>query len=270
MPGHLTRILSDIHYGDRASIVGNLGQLQPLTESAACLVLNGDTLDTRAGPLPAHTQTCREEVQAFAASLPEAVLISGNHDPDLVPKHMLELAGGQVIVTHGDVLFDDIVPWGRDAHLIRRRIAAALAARVGGRLGLDERFAIWRAVAATIPQRHQSERNPLKYAVRFAADTVWPPLRIVRILRAWKRAPSLAADFAREHWPGARFIVIGHTHRPGVWSPAGGPVVINTGSFCPPLGGFAVDIEPARLQVRQIQRRGHAFHADRLIATFAL
>lgn len=265
------RILSDIHYGDRASRVAQLAQLRPLTAAVRELVFNGDTLDTRRGPRPDHTAICQAEVQAFAASGPAVTMLSGNHDPDFVSQHVLELAAGRIVVTHGDIFFDEIVPWGRDAQVIRTRIAAMVAANPHrGRVTLDERFAIWRRVAASIPQRHQSERNRLKYAVQFAADTVWPPLRILRILRAWKAAPMLAARFAREHWPGAEFVVLGHTHRPGVWQPPGGPVIINTGSFCPPIGGLAVDVANTALQVRRIQRHAGEFHAGGLVAEFRL
>lgn len=265
------RIISDIHYGDRASQVNRLGQLEPLRQDAHQLVLNGDTLDTRDGPRPDHTAACRAEVQVFATSGQPTILVSGNHDPDLTSQHHLTLAAGQVIVTHGDIFFDDIVPWGTDRHVIRKRIHAALAEPPHfGRALLEDRFAIWRRVAASVAQRHQSERNPLKYAVKFAADTVWPPLRVFRILRAWRDAPELAARFAREHWPGAKFIVVGHTHRPGVWSFPDGPVVINTGSFCPPGGGLAVDIDDSRLCVRRICRQAGEFHTGETVREFRL
>lgn len=271
MAGQRVRIFSDLHYGDRASLVSRLAQLNPLLAETDQLLLNGDTLDTRAGPRPEYTAACRSEVQAFAATGPDVTFVSGNHDPDLTTQHHVALAGGQVVVTHGDIFFDDIVPWGNDRHEIRKRIAAALAEPPHlGRVGLEDRFAIWRRVAATMHQRHQSERHPLKYAVMFAADTVWPPLRVFRILRAWRDAPAMAAAFAREHWPGAKFIIVGHTHRPGIWSSPGAPVVINTGSFCPPGGGFAVDVHASTLRVRRIRRKRSDFHAGETVAEFRL
>lgn len=265
------RILSDIHFGDRASQVGRLEQLEPLRREAEHFVFNGDTLDTRPGPDPGYTAACRAEVERYAGADGGVTLLSGNHDPDLTPRHELELAGGQVLVTHGDIFFDDIVPWGRDRHIIRKRIAAELAGRPNlGRVSLGTRFEIWRRVAASVPQRHQSVRHPLKYALLFAADTVWPPARVFRILHAWRHAPALAAKFAREHWPGARFIIVGHTHRPGIWSTREGPVIINTGSFCPPGGGYAVDVAGATLRVRRIRRRADTFAAGEMVREFRL
>lgn len=272
VPAPRIRILSDIHYGDRASRVNRLEQLRPLmTTVSQEVVWNGDTLDTRRGPNPAHTENCRAEVRAFASSETPVTLLSGNHDPDLGSRHALELAGGRIIVTHGDVFFDEIVPWGRDAAMIRRRIAAALAVYPDPpNVALADRFLVWRAVAAEIPQRHQSERSRLKYALHFAMDTVWPPLRILRILRAWRDAPKMAAAFAQKHWPGAEFLIMGHTHRPGIWRNDHGPVVINTGSFCPPAGGMIADLHSHSLEVRRVQNRRGQFHPGEPLAEFPL
>jgi predicted phosphodiesterase len=269
----LIRIFSDMHYGDRLSRVDRLAQIRPLLDGVTGVVLNGDTVDTRVGPNPQHTADCRAHVQAFVqdcAGLP-ITFLTGNHDPDFSPHHLLEQAGGRVLVTHGDILFDNIVPWSRDARTMARRIAAAYRdVAPADRPTLATRFAIWRRVAASIPQRHQSERDPLKYAVHLAADTVWPPWRFLRVIHAWRSAPELAAHFVRRHHPRAGFIVIGHTHRPGVHCMPDGIVAINTGSFCPPLGGYAVDLSEERLEVRRIDFVRGEFRPGGTVAKFPL
>jgi predicted phosphodiesterase len=272
VPGERIRILSDIHFGDRASLVGQLRQLRPLFDGVSRLVLNGDTLDTRPGPLPAHTAACRDEVlDFFPRAVPEVTYLTGNHDADLSPHHRLELAGGQVFVTHGDIVFDDIVPWSQDAALIEEQIGRRLAAIPGAeRENLDRRLLIWREVAGSIPQRHQSEQRGWKHLVHYVADTVWPPTRVWRVLRAWRDQPRLSAALVRRHLPQARFVVTGHIHRPGIWRHARGPTAINTGSYTPPLGETCVDLEPGRLMVRAIIRRGREFLPGRTIAEFPL
>ena len=112
----LTRIFSDLHYGERVSVVQNLAQLDPLLAGIAGLVLNGDTLDTRPGPHPATIQEVRRALADYLRATP-TVMLTGNHDPDISTTHLHELAGARVLVTHGDIMFDDIVPWGRDAQL---------------------------------------------------------------------------------------------------------------------------------------------------------
>jgi predicted phosphodiesterase len=272
VPGKLVRILSDLHFGDHASRVDELTQLNPLLDGVAHLVLNGDTLDTRPGPRPAFTAECRAAVTAFfPARVPQTTYLTGNHDADFSPEHRLDLADGRVFVTHGDIFFDDIVPWSHDAAFIGRRLAEefhALPREFHDQL--DHRLALYRRVAAAIPQRHQSERHKLKYVLHYLADTIWPPLRIVRVLRAWRHAPGLAAEVARRHRPSARFVVKGHTHRPGVWRMPDGVTVINTGSFCPPLGGSCVDVTTDTVAVRRIELRAGEFHAGETLGMFRL
>jgi predicted phosphodiesterase len=268
----LIRIVSDVHYADRSSRVRSLSQLRPLLEGATSIIFNGDTLDTRPDRNPQRTADRRLEVLDFFASAGTPVtFLTGNHDPDLSGQHAVELEAGRILVTHGDVLFDTIVPWAKDAATIRQKVIAALAALpADGGSRLDGRLAAFRSVAATIPQRHQSEPDPLHYALRLADDTVWPPQRALSILRAWREAPARAAALARRHRPRARFIVIGHTHIPGVWRTATGIVVINTGSFCRPFGAMAAEITSGRIRIRRIDFRQGGFHPGPKVAEFGL
>lgn len=274
MARELTRILSDVHYGDRASRVHDLDQLRPLVADVDAVVFNGDTLDTRAGPRPQHTATCLAQVRAFTQSADAPItLLTGNHDPDISSDHWVSFAHGEVFVVHGDVLFEDIVPWGRDARIIRGMVAQAINnrdPRALDQISLEERMKIWRTISTSIPQRHQSERNLWKYALHFAVDTVWPPTRFFQIFRAWHREPQLATQLVRRQRPAAKFVILGHTHRPAIRRIAGGPVIINTGSFTAPFGGYAVDITPGVLQVRRTAYRDGRFCPGPVVAEFSL
>lgn len=272
MGGQLIRIISDVHYADRGSRVRSLDQLRPLLDGATSFVFNGDTLDTRHGKLPQRTAQKRAEVLDFFRALATPVtFLTGNHDPEISGEHALEFAGGAVLVTHGDLLYESVVPWSRDAEMIRARIIAALAALPDGAdASLEGRLSAYRSVAATIPQLHQSETNPIRYAIRLAGDTVWPPQRALTIIKAWREAPDRAAALAIAHRPKARFIAIGHTHRAGVWKTRSGIVVINTGSFCGPLGPMLAEITEDRIVVRHVASRRGAFHPGAEVANFSL
>jgi len=272
VPGELIRILSDIHYGERSSRVRSLDQLRPLFNGATSLLFNGDTLDTRPGPKPEVTARIRGEVRAFFSTLGVPVMfLTGNHDPDLSPHHLADLAGGQVFVTHGDILFDTIVPWGQDVALICERMNIALAFHPDWEdRPLEERLEVVRQVAAAIPQRHQSEQHSLKYALRFAMDTVWPPTRIAKVLRAWREVPRRAASLLQKDRPLARFALFGHTHHPGIWRLPSGATVINTGAFCRPFSSFIVDLSPGHLVVRRVTTRRGEYHPGGKVAEFAL
>jgi len=266
------RILSDLHYGERCSRIRAPSQLGPLMRGPGTLVLNGDTLDTRRGPDPAHNARCLAEVRDyFSGAGPAVTYLTGNHDPDMSECHFLDLAGGRVFVTHGDILFQDIVPWGMDAPALGRLVEDGLAALGGrGTASLRELAAVYRRAAAAVGQRHQAERNGPRYVMKTARDSVWPPWRLLRVLKAWRDMPALAGELAARHRPGARFVVTGHTHRPGVWRRQNGLVVINTGSFCRPFLGVAVDIHPGRLSVMRIREHGGEFIPGGEIAAFPL
>ena len=272
MAAQTTRIISDLHYGEHACRVGRLAQLRPLLAGVGHLVINGDALDTRPGPRPEHTADRIAEVRSFfAREVARASFLTGNHDADFSELHSLDLAGGAVFVTHGDVFFDDIVPWSQDAPLIRRRLAAEFEAGPENlRHDLPHRYAVFRRVAARIPQRHQSEASRLKYTVHYLIDTVWPPLRMLRVLRTWHVAPRLAIELTRRHRPQARFVISGHTHRPGIWREPNGIVAINTGSFCPPLSGQCVDLTATTLSVRPLEYRNGEVHPGTPVAEFPL
>jgi len=268
----ITRIVSDVHYGDRSSRVRSLAQLRPLLAGADAFILNGDTVDTRPDKDRAGTEEKRREVLDFfgSAGIP-VTFLTGNHDPDMSRLHELGLEGGRILVTHGDILFESIVPWSQDAAMIRSKVIAALAAVPDdGTCDLESRLSAFRSVAGTIPQRHQSERDPLRYALRLAGDTVWPPDRALKILRAWREAPGRAAALARRHRPKAGFVMIGHTHKPGVWKMASGLVVINTGSFSQPFGALVAEVETGGVRVRRVDYKGGEFHPGRTVSEFPL
>jgi hypothetical protein len=137
-------------------------------------------------------------------------------------------------------------------------------------LSLEAHLRIIRRVAASIPQRHQAEPHPVKFALRFAKDTVWPPTRVLKVLRAWSQAPARAAALLARHRPAARFAILGHTHRPGVWTMPSGATVINTGAYGRPFGSFAVDIGDEHLVVRRVALRSGEYRLGRTVASFPL
>ena len=94
------------------------------------------------------------------------------------------------------------------------------------------------------------------------------PWAISQVLWYWLVIPGIAARFAREHVPDARFVIVGHTHRPGIWR-RNGRTVINTGSYGFPGRPRAVVIEERELSVWPIRTMGDHYELDaRPIRTF--
>ncbi|MCU0793291.1 MAG: hypothetical protein MUE42_10700 [Opitutaceae bacterium] len=266
------RIFSDLHFGDRRSTLDRLAALDPLLAGADEIVLNGDSLDT---VIPGHAPRLAALRDHFAASSRAVHWISGNHDPDISAEAELLLAEGRVWITHGDVLFDGIAPWSHHAPELARLLANVPPPPPGSPAASN-------ALADRL-RRHRSACAALMASPAFIAPgtlprplrllrTLFPPRRLLAILRAWRDTPRLAIALARRHHPQARVVVIGHTHRPGVWRPRTetDPWVINTGAFARPLGGAFVELHGERVLVRRIVRRAGAFYPGRTLADFTL
>lgn len=265
------RIISDLHYGDRVSAVHDLAQLAPLLEGTRTLLLNGDTTDTRPGPNPDVAVQVRAELDDFIRhASAEVRCLTGNHDPDITPHHHAEFANGTVLATHGDILFDNIVPWGRDAELAMDLVNQARLDSHPAGDELQRLLQAHRHAAARIPQRHQAERRGLQYFTSFVTDTLWPPSRIFHIVNSWRQFPARAKKLLDLHRPNARFFIGGHTHWPGIWQTRDGFVFINTGSYCPPCGRLMVDVAGDQLTVRNIRKHRGDFHPGNIIREFAL
>lgn len=265
------RILSDLHLGNHASTVRTAEVILPLFEGTGTIVLNGDTFDHRhreRGKAPTYPVEMFEELAERAGT--NLVVIAGNHDPDASSVHHLDLMDGQILVTHGDVLYPEIAPWSQFAEQFREMIRKELD-ELENPVGhsLEHLLATNKSVARQIltqphfyfPTNEGFYRHLLRY--------LWPPSRIPRILGSWRKLPTSAAKLAEDHRPDARFVIVGHTHYPGVWTRQG-RCVINTGSFLPLLGRRLVDIHEDHLEVRKISRRGGVFHPGRVVRRFKL
>lgn len=252
-----TRILSDLHYGHPATFVRDLRQLAPLLEGARRVVFNGDSVEMRFVRERERGAAHFAQLAAFCGEAGvEALFLTGNHDPALTALHHLDLAGGAVFVTHGDVFFHGLSPWSWEWRALREAHTRFL--REAGReqapeaVALEPQLAAARLAARAIetlgPRPHHAGR--LRSLPDLARE-VWPPWRPLRMIDCWLKAPARAAAFAARHRPGAKVFLVGHTHRAGIWK-RGGCTVVNTGSFLPYSGVFAVDLLPGEVVVRKI------------------
>jgi predicted phosphodiesterase len=268
VPALLTRILSDLHLGDERSSLRDAAQLSPLLEGVDTLVLNGDTCDTQHDLGPAEVAALKG---FFGARVPAVAYITGNHDPDISGAHELSLADGRVWVTHGDVLFDDLAPWSRLRPELARRLALIRPCHPAANWeNISTRLPMMREACLKLPCEHASAPGGgALIKLRRAARDLFPPNRALAMLRTWAAAPRLAARLAAAQRPAARVVVCGHVHFPGVWR-HGGRLVVNTGSFSPPLGARGVDLTGETVRVRCVERRGGMFHPGRVVAEFPL
>lgn len=262
------RVFSDLHFGNRASLVTSPRSVAPLFEGMGTVILNGDTFDLR------HAQSegtdsvpvCPFETLAAQAGC-RLIKIAGNHDPDCSPIHHLDLMEGRVLVTHGDVLYPEIAPWSRFATQFRAMIEDELA-ELGHPEGhtLEHLLETNKKVAREILNQPDFYFPTNEGFFRHLMRYLWPPFRVLRILDCWRRLPGCAVELAERHRPGASILIMGHTHFPGVWKRRD-RTVINTGSFLPWLGRLCVDLDPDRVEVRRIRHRDGQFLPGRVVRT---
>ncbi len=258
------RIVSDLHLAHPASLVKNVWQLEPLLAGAGTVVFNGDTTEQRLPETRKTAERYLETLRKLCADLGvEPVFLSGNHDPE-GGEHSLELLGGRFLVTHGDVLFPDVTPWGRDAAKLREHRERVLR-EIGE--GEPEWEALLRACkeasASTDVWRREIPDSRRAWLMRILRET-GHPLRALQVIRAWATLPGRAAVAAEEHRPGARWIAVGHTHLPGWWR-RGERVVFNTGAYLPWLARTMVEISAESVSMCRVERDGKFFRRGKTI-----
>lgn len=271
-----TIIISDTHLGRPKGTAGTPEELRPLWSGADRLIINGDVSELSDPRYRARAarMVCRLQDLCDADGV-ELVLLSGNHDPLMTDVRELDLAGGQVHLTHGDVLHPAISPWSTHAEELaywNRRALAMLGRqarrRSSGRLAAAQ-FAAARVagvegaatgeLAETLDDPRSRRARTLARG-RALALTLW----------GWQTTPRRAAEYLLEHRPHARFFVFGHLHRAGIWE-FDGHVLINTGSYGAPCRPRAVVLEDGELRVHPVvlAPHGHSL-AARPTARFRL
>lgn len=259
-------VLSDLHVGHPACFVTDPEQLAPLFRDAATVVFNGDSVEMLWLCNREHAQIQVERIAAVCqAQAARPVFLNGNHDPMISSASYLDLAGGAVLATHGDILFHEVAPWSRDSRVVGPSHSKILQEmNEAARADLTERLIAVKRASLGL-EMHEPRRSGRGFAgVAVALREGWPPWRALKIVHCWMQTPGLAAALADQYRPRARFVLIGHTHYAGVWQ-RGERVVVNTGSFLPFSGRSAVRITPERLEVRRIVRNGKQWDFGRLL-----
>lgn len=264
-------VVSDTHIGHTASMVRDPEQLAPLVSGARTVIFNGDTVEM----LWKHNrERAREQLRRLAGVCrregARPVFVNGNHDPFVSAINHLDLAGGEIMLTHGDILFHEVAPWSRDA-----RVLGPLRNRLLQRMKNDELedferqllAAKWASLA--LEMKDPCSPGGMLPTLRMAMRELWPPWRCLRILRFWMETPARAAGLARMFRPDARFVMIGHTHNPGVWN-VDGRVIVNTGAYLPFSRRLAVRIDDQQVRVHRVSRRGKDFRLGRNLKVFPL
>ena len=205
--------------------------LRPLITGAATVIFNGDTWQELAHQFYARSsemlgelqQLCREEGA-------QAVFLSGNHDPGWPGPGFVELAGGRIVISHGDALLFDGSPWKREILVGGKRVMELWLQHPQADRDVEERLRLARKIARELCSvEYPTGRNILERTW----DAVVPPRRAVKMIEAWLTQGTEGAKFCDRYFPQAEILVIGHFHHHGSWL-RDGRRIVNTGSFMAP------------------------------------
>jgi len=259
------RVLSDLHLGHTVSRIGRVSALRPLIAGAGTVIFNGDTWQELAEPFRQRAALMLRELQALCAGEgAEAVFLPGNHDPSWPGRGWVELAGGRIIVTHGDALLRAGAPWKREV-----MVGSRLVDEIWNRYpGADSDPVLRLEVAREVARELCSVEYPLgRHILQRAWDAVTPPQRALWMLAAWFTQGPAGGRFCERYFPKAEVLVIGHFHHSGCWR-SGGRTVINTGSFLDPGRAHWVEWNEGWLVQGEIHEGPDACQMDRRLATW--
>jgi UDP-2,3-diacylglucosamine pyrophosphatase LpxH len=253
-----TVIISDTHLGRLHGAALSAPALRPLWQGADQFIINGDVAEIH------HPDqwgdAARQTMQLYDLCETDGVhltMLSGNHDPFISDIRHLQLADGAVFVTHGDVLHPALAPWSPAAQRIRAAYDQAMAAMVN-----DSRDELEQRLEAAQHASHAEWQGLKREAGRSTLlGLMRRPWALVQVLLYWMRVPYLGERFLVRHAPDARFLIIGHTHRPGIWT-INDRVIINTGCYGFPGTPRAVILEDGVLQVYRIRLHHDVYQMD--------
>lgn len=263
------RVFSDLHLGHRVSRIERVEALRPLVAGAGTVVFNGDTWQELAEPFRERSARMLEELRAICVEEgAEVVFLPGNHDPGWPGKGWLELAGGKIIVTHGDAVLRAGSPWKREILEGEARVEELWRKYPKADRDAAERVELARRISRDLC----SVEMPFgKSLLQRVWDALRPPKRAVKMLQAWLVQGRAGAVFCKRYFPEAEILVMGHFHRAGCWRKKG-RTVINTGSYMNPGRAYwvewsdgwltwgAIDESPEICRIGKTRRRWRVGH----------
>ncbi|MCK5113521.1 MAG: metallophosphoesterase family protein [Phycisphaerae bacterium] len=266
-------LFSDLHLCSKSHHhwQGELERLRGLWADAKTVIFNGDSISWKIARHHDQCEKIRDEITDYFRSHGlETVFIAGNSDQEVCSRDYQFIRDEKILVLHGHAIFKSVSPWNYHAAKIKQlRHEFLESIPQTSRNTLD--VATQSARTATVEIQRQCMNNRCKtglssyiFLKRHNFRTL---MRISKILKSWKTAPKLGADFMERYAPQAKFLIMGHTHRSGVWK-IGERIIINTGSIKKPRTALYIRIENDVLKVFRIRRDKKQLICGQLVEEF--
>ena len=266
----MIRVLSDLHWGHKASLIKASESLEGLVREADKVIFNGDTLEQKFEDSPSRLKKPLPSLAQFRDLLEkwdiEPIFLTGNHDPCISNAHYCELNSGEILVTHGDAIFRSVAPWSSNKKILENAVKRGLARSTA----TQSFYSYLQMFKDASLEEHAlvQDYDPTVWGkIQIFLRQAWPPTRALTILKCWQEAPEKAVEFVNKFGKTPQFLIIGHTHKPNI-TKLGSTTVINTGSFLPRPGATALDIDSDGLTARKIIKRKGRFSTDDIISRF--
>lgn len=225
------RILSDLHLGHPVARLAHAEDLRPLISGAGTVIFNGDAWQELDPPYAEKSRGMLDDLRKLCAEEGvDTVFLPGNHDPGWDGDGWVELAGGRILVTHGDSMMRAGSPWKREILAAKERIDELWAEYPAAGFDVRARLDLAKQIARELCTVEQPFGKSLLQRI---TDALVPPERALRILEAWLFQGEAGAEFCERYFPQAEVLIAGHFHHAGCWH-RNGRRVINTGSFMNP------------------------------------
>lgn len=252
---HQTLIISDTHLGKPRGATAQA--LRPIWQGVDELVINGDTAEVQVPWLRGAAVRELDRLEQLARQDGvKLTLISGNHDAYLTDQRCLQLANAHILVMHGDALHPAVAPWTRYAKPLAQRTEREIAkARTDD---LASRLDIAQHVGHSEFLREYVLSSLGENALR---RILARPLEVPLVLKYWRSEPALAERFLMRYAPQTKVLIVGHSHRRGVWK-RGERTIINTGAFTFPGRPQCVLHRGDTLSVHHIVKRDGLYHRE--------
>lgn len=258
-------VLSDLHMAHPASYIDHPRQLLPLLKNCRTVIFNGDTCELSNLRRKADAVRLLTDLIAYCHELGiRPLFLTGNHDPLISNLHFLDLFGGRVFITHGDMLHPAIAPWSREATAILAERHRLLAGHDPPRT-LEETVLVTKQSALVAALYDKGSHAGLRGRIELVSRFIAKPWRILITLLYWANVAHYCHAAQQRFRPKARLMLIGHTHRAGVWKNKD-YMLVNTGSFQPLSKRLMVQLDGQRAVVRKIVRENGEYRPGRVIS----
>ncbi|HIN84426.1 MAG TPA: hypothetical protein EYM90_05965 [Phycisphaerales bacterium] len=246
-----TLILSDIHFCKRGSTVHSIEQLRPLWQGFDEVVFNGDTTELHCEKYTGLAKQANNRLKELTKEDGvQLTMICGNHDPTVSKIEHKWYWDDKILVFHGHAPIFGGAPWSWRYKHFAKSYEEQLQQSGNG---FNEQLSAIRVASIQAASGEFSHHKPSHLHMLLLIAPA-----IFKILKCWKRYPTLVAMWTKQFAPSATYIITGHTHHAGIWE-RDGKVIINTGCFGFPSHPRAVVLDDDTLTVHTIKKRNGSY-----------